>query len=172
MSLMCFKISLKPNLFSMMVFLAVSINATQMICNKNRFRLTRSVVTTFYFLCGPLYWRDIFSEHILWSLFLNTMFYSRQWGYFILMDILTPSGMDHEVFLWLPSHWFFYKRFLVLLRDREATSTEWRDRLGTGKRLFPNARDGKFLGFFQEKSFSREMAFGNADLYCIVSRFN
>ena len=114
MSLMCLRISLKPNLFSMMVFLAVSINATQMICNKNRFRLTRSVVTTFYFLCGPLYWRDIFSEHILWSLFLNTMFYSRQLGYFILMDILTPSCMDYEVSLWPPSHWFYSKRFPVL----------------------------------------------------------
>ena len=33
-------------------------------------------------------------------------------------------------------------------RDWEATSPEWRDRVGTGKRLFPDAWDGKFSGFF------------------------
>ena len=32
------------------------------------------------------------------------------------------------------------------------------------KRMFPNARDGKFTKIFWEKSGSREMAFGNADL--------
>ena len=37
--------------------------------------------------------------------------------------------------------------------------------VGTGKRMFPYAWDGKFPGFFQEISGSREMPFGNADLY-------
>ena len=40
----------------------------------------------------------------------------------------------------------------------EMASPEWRDWNGTGKRMFPNARDGKFPRFFWE------MAFGNADL--------
>ena len=31
--------------------------------------------------------------------------------------------------------------------------------------MFPNAWDGKFPGFLGEISGSREMAFGNADLY-------
>ena len=50
-------------------------------------------------------------------------------------------------------------------RDREAASPECRYWVGTGKRMFPNARDGKFHRFFSEKSGSGEMAFGNADLY-------
>ena len=35
----------------------------------------------------------------------------------------------------------------------------------------PNARDGKFPRFFGEKTGSREMAFGNADLYIIFIIF-
>ena len=35
--------------------------------------------------------------------------------------------------------------------------------------MFPNSRDWKFAGFLREKSVSREMAFGNADLYCTYS---
>ena len=50
---------------------------------------------------------------------------------------------------------------------QELASTEWRDWDRTGKGIFLNARDGKFLGFLREKSGSREMAFGNADLYYI-----
>ena len=59
----------------------------------------------------------------------------------------------------------------ILLCDKKGSfyylllaSPKWRDWDRTGKRMFPNARDGKFPGFFREKSGSREMAFGNADL--------
>ena len=48
---------------------------------------------------------------------------------------------------------------------REMASPKWRDWDRTRKRMFPNAWDGKFPRFFREKSGSRKMAFGNADLY-------
>ena len=50
--------------------------------------------------------------------------------------------------------------FPDLKRDWEAASPECRYRVGTWKRMFPNARDGKFPRFFWEKSGSREMALG------------
>ena len=46
----------------------------------------------------------------------------------------------------------------------EEASPEYWTESGPGKRMFLNARDGKFPGFFPEKSSSQEMAFGNADL--------
>ena len=50
-------------------------------------------------------------------------------------------------------------------RDREPASPECRYWAGTGKMMFPNARYREFPEFFREISGSREMAFGNADLY-------
>ena len=54
--------------------------------------------------------------------------------------------------------------FPDLKRDRETASPECRYWAGTGKRMFPNARDREFPKFFREISGSREIAFGNADL--------
>ena len=48
---------------------------------------------------------------------------------------------------------------------REVASLEWAGIRQERKWLVLSAQDGKFPGFFWEKSGFREMAFGNADLY-------
>ena len=56
------------------------------------------------------------------------------------------------------------KSWMVLKSPIWEFPFNFRDWDSTGKRIFLNAREGKFPRFFREKSGSREMAFRNADL--------
>ena len=99
-----------------------------------------------------------FSLGLVWSCFVllfsvpNKKNHEQYW-------ILGISGIEIQNFKFWNSCFVFGTE-----TGREMASPKWRDWDGTAKRMFLNARDGKFPRFFREKSGSREMAFGNADL--------
>ena len=70
------------------------------------------------------------------------------------------SGIEIQNFKFGNSRFFFGTEM-----GQEVASLEWAGIRQDGKWLVSSAQDGKFPRFFWEKSFSREMVFGNADLY-------
>ena len=102
------------------------------------------------------------------------------WGYYNTMSgrdgtthYITYFCTQQEISRPVLNFWNFSRNFKLgnsgfifgTKTEWELASPEWWDWDRTGKRMFPKARHGKFPGFFWEKSGSREMAFGSANLY-------